>query len=174
MTRPVNGKCGEGRGGEKLDNNQTASSVQQTGRFSVRKAASPPYPVPRYPSSIPLLLPRVSVSQRHNRDLHFPFHKMVVNMNCKTKGLDFTRDYSTSWGWREEKERQYSQPWYVWKGLNRKRRALFAGSWTRNSHYCEVWMQTLFNSTPQLMLFCSIFLPSVLMFLSGMGEQSTP
>lgn len=37
-----------------------------------------------------------------------------------------------------------------------------------------LWMQSLYNSTPHLMLFCSISPPSVLMALSGTGEQNTP
>jgi len=118
------GKGGEGKRGEKLDNNQTASSAQQTGRFLAQTAAPPPYPVPQHPSSIPLsfledLLPKGTTGAGISLSI-----KRWWIWTVKPKVWISQETVKPLGGWREEKERQSCQPWHVWKGLNRKSSAL--------------------------------------------------
>lgn len=158
-------KVGEEWG--KLDSNQTASSVQWPGWFSVWGKAPPSSPL-SVSCLHPSCLPRCTVSQRHNSGLHFPFHTTSVDRNHKSPSPGFTRDYKTSWEWGEEEGNRgtFGKGW-------RERSTL---SWKLNPEHSllRALDADFLNLSPLLMLFWSIFLPSILMVVCGMGAQKHP
>lgn len=117
-------------------------------------------------------LPRCTASQRHNSGFHFPFHTMAVDRNHKSPSLSFTRDYKTSWERGEEKVGRLPKPGTFGKGW-RERSTL---CWKLNPEHSLVRAldADFLNLSPLLMLFWSVFLPSILMILSGMGAQKHP